>query len=181
MSKTDVGQLKSLNRIDVDFDAAIFAQRFNQFSPDYWPHFRDIYRYMRANCPVAHSDERGGFWVVTRYDDIARVMRDPETFSSSYGVFSSPTPNPPKRGFGPLDEKRTGPLAAYPAGPNGEAARLNFLPLELDPPLHSEYREAVEPPFSHDALSQLAPWTLALADQLIDALIEKGEADSAAI
>jgi cytochrome P450 len=167
-----------VDKTDVGFDEAMFAKRFNQFSLEYGPHFREVYRHMRANCPVAHTDELGGFWVVTRYEDIARVALDSETFSSSYGVFTSPTnPHPLKRGFGPLDEERTGPLAAYPSGPNGEAPRLNFLPLELDPPLHGQYRKAVEAPYSRDALTQMAPWMLTLADQLIDAIIEKGQAD----
>ena len=55
--------------------------------------------------------------------------------------------------------------AAYPPGPNGEPPRLSFLPLELDPPLHL---------FSPHALTELAPWLLALTDQLIDAIIEMG-------
>jgi cytochrome P450/enoyl-CoA hydratase/carnithine racemase len=167
-----------VDKTDARFDPATFAGHFNQFSPEYGAHFREIYRYMRAHCPVTHTDELGGSHVVTRYEDIARVARDSETFSSSYGVFSSPTsPNPLKRGFGPLDQERTGPLAAYPAGPHGEAPRLNFLPLELDPPLHGLYRQALEAPFSHEALSEMAPWILALTDQLIDAIIDKGEAD----
>jgi cytochrome P450 len=166
-----------MDMTDAGFDPAAFATRFNLFSPDYWPHFREVYRYMRANCPVAHADELGGFWVVTRYEDIARALRDSETFSSSYGVFTSPTPYPLKRGFGPLEKQRTGPLAACPSGPNGEAPRLNFLPVELDPPVHGQYRRAVEAPYSHDALTQLAPWMSTLVDQLIDAIIDKGEAD----
>ncbi|HTV58953.1 MAG TPA: cytochrome P450 [Verrucomicrobiae bacterium] len=175
---TAAKQPKPTDKTDTGFDPATFAKRFNEFSPEYGPHFREVYRHMRANCPVAHTDERGGSWVVTRYEDIARVARDSETFSSSYGVFSSPTsPQQGKRGFGPLNEERTGPLAAYPSGPNGEAPRLDFLPLELDPPLHGQYRKAVEAPFSHEALSEMAPWILALADQLIDAVIDKGEAD----
>jgi len=166
-----------MDETDAGFDAKMFAQRFTPFSPEYGPHFREVYRRMRANCPVAHTDELGGAWVVTRYDDIARVLRDPETFSSSYGVFTARTnPNPPKRGYGPRDEQRTGPLAATPSGPNGEAPRLNFLPLELDPPQHGHYRKAVETPFSPDAVSQQAPWMVALADQLIDGIIETGEA-----
>jgi len=174
---TTAKQPKPMDKTDAGFDPATFAQHFNQFSPDYAPHFRDIYSHMRGHCPVAHTDELGGFWAVTRYEDIARVARDSETFSSSYGVFMSPHPQPLKRGFGPLNEERTGPLAAHPAGPNGEAPRLNFLPLELDPPLHGQYRKAVEVPFSDEALSQAAPWILALTDRLIDAVIEKGEAD----
>ena len=167
-----------MDESDVAFDVALSAQSFDPFSPKYAPHFREIYQHMRAECPVAHTGALGGTWAVTGYDDIARVLRDPETFSSRYGVFTArPNPNLPRRGFGPRDEQRTGPLTATPAGPNGEAPRLNFLPLELDPPVHGPYRQAVETPFSPAALSPLAPWMLALADQLIDAIIEKGEAD----
>ena len=73
-----------MDKTDVGFDAKMFAQRFNPFSPEYGPHFREVYRHMRANCPVAHTDELGGIWVVTRYDDIARMLRDSETFSSTH-------------------------------------------------------------------------------------------------
>ena len=168
-----------MDKTDGGFDAATFAQQFNQFSPEYGPHFKDIYRHMRAHCPVAHTDEVGGFWAVTRYADIMRVARDYEAFSSRYGVRITPSVNPgtPGGGFGLLGGERTGPLAAYPPGPNGEAPRLSFLPLELDPPLHGLYRKAIDPLFSPHAVTELAPWVLAVTDQLIDAIIEKGEGD----
>src|SRR5271170_3593278 len=107
-----------MDKTDDGFDAATFAQQFNQFSAGYGPHFKDIYRHMRAHCPVAHTDQAGGFWVVTRYSDIMRVARDYEAFSSRYGVFGSATnPDPPSGGSGPSAQERTGPLAAYPPGP----------------------------------------------------------------
>jgi len=144
-----------LDKTDGRFDAATFAQQFNHFSPEYGPHFKEIYRHMRAHCPVAHTDEVGGFWVVTQYADIMRAARDYEAFSSRYGVTITPSVNPgtPRQGFGLLGGERTGPLAAYPPGPNGEAPRLNFLPLELDPPLHGLYRKALDPLFSPHALA----------------------------
>lgn len=169
---------EALGKTDDGFDIATFVQQFNQFSPEYGRHFKGNYRHMRAHCPVAHTDEVGGFWVVTRYADIMRVARDYETFSSRYGVFTSNVnPDTPRAGFGPHGEERTGPLAAYPPGPNGEAPRLRFLPLELDPPLHGQYRKAIDPLFSPHSITALAPWLLALTDQLIDAIIEKGEGD----
>ena len=167
----------NMDKADGGFDAATFAQQFNQFSPEYGPHFKDIYRHMRAHCPVARTDEGGGFWVVTRYADIMRVDADDEGFSSLYAVFPSVNPDTPRAGFGPLGEERTGPLAACPFGPKGEAPRLSFLPFELDPPLHGLYRKALDPLFSPHAVTELAPWLLALSDQLIDAIIEKGEGD----
>ena len=167
-----------MDKSDDGFDAATFAQQFDQFSPDYGPHFKSIYRHMRAHCPVAHTDEVGGFWVVTRYADIMRAAGDYEAFSSRYGTRLSVKPTPSRASFGSLGEERTGPLAtAYPLGPNGEAPRLSLLPLELDPPLHRPYRKAIDPLFSSYAVAELTPWLLALTDQLIDAIIEKGEGD----
>jgi len=163
-----------MDKTDRGFDAATFAQHFNQFSPDYGPHFREIYKHMRAHCPVAHTDELGGYWAVTRYADIMRVDADDEGFSSLYAVFPSTSPDTPKGRAGP---ERTGPLAACPFGPKGEAPRLSFLPFELDPPEHGPHRKALDPLFAPHVVTELAPWLLALTDQLIDAIIEKGDGD----
>lgn len=46
---------------------------------DPWP----LYNWMREESPV-YQDARG-HWYVTRYDDILRVARDPETFTSTQG------------------------------------------------------------------------------------------------
>jgi hypothetical protein len=151
-----------MDKTDRGFDAAKFAQHFNQFSPDYGPHFREIYKHMRAHCPVAHTDELGGYWIVTRYADIMRVDADDEGFSSLYAVFPSTSPDTPKGRAGP---ERTGPLAACPFGPKGEAPRLSFLPFELDPPEHGPYRKALDPLFAPHVVTELAPWLSALTDQ----------------
>lgn len=50
-----------------------------------WQVFDDL----RANKPVHWSDEpapNSGFWSLTRYHDIVRVLRDTETFSSEKGT-----------------------------------------------------------------------------------------------
>lgn len=46
----------------------------------------DVYREMRTSCPVAHSDQHHGFWVLTRYEDGLAAIRDHGTFSSAHGV-----------------------------------------------------------------------------------------------
>src|ERR1700761_2300283 len=43
----------------------------------------DIFDYGREQCPVARTEEGGGFWLVTRYEDVKRVLEDWETFSST--------------------------------------------------------------------------------------------------
>jgi cytochrome P450 len=39
-------------------------------------------RMLLARCPVAHSDEDGGFWVINRHADVLRVLQDSEAFAS---------------------------------------------------------------------------------------------------
>ena len=45
----------------------------------------DVFRWLRENDPV-HRDELNGIWVVSKYDDISYVERQPDVFSSAQGV-----------------------------------------------------------------------------------------------
>ena len=40
-------------------------------------------RRVRESCPVVHSDACGGFWLVSRHDDVATILRTPAVFSSA--------------------------------------------------------------------------------------------------
>ena len=51
----------------------------------------EIFSYARDRCPVARTEEGGGFWLVTRYDDVKRVLEDWATFSSTESPI---TPSP---------------------------------------------------------------------------------------
>ena len=159
------------------FDVAAAAGRFNHMTPDYGRHFREIYKHMRAKCPVAHTEELGGFWIATKYEDIMRIARDDETFASRYGITIAPTSNPDVPVFGPTGDKTTGPLARLEPGPNGEAPRLATLPIDLDPPFHRPYRSAIDAMFAPNAVAALEPWIVQLCDQLIDDIIETGRGD----
>lgn len=80
---------------------------------------------LRNDDPVSWWDEHDGgrgFWAVTRYDDLLRVSRDVDVFSSAQGVT--------------LEEIE---------GDDFEARR-NML--EYDPPEHTRYRRLVSKPFS---------------------------------
>jgi cytochrome P450 len=46
----------------------------------------DMWQRMRDECPVLHSDVDGGFWFVTRYDDVRTVLLDGEAFITSEGT-----------------------------------------------------------------------------------------------
>lgn len=70
------------------------------------------YAELRA-CPVAHSEESGGFWILSRFDEVAAAAEDWRTYSSAEGVLAPP-----------------------PAG-----RRARQVALEQDPPEHTVYRK----------------------------------------
>jgi cytochrome P450 len=112
-----------------------------------------LYGPLRAACPVAHSGRYGGFWAVTRYQDVQRVMRDPGTFTSSKGIV---IPQNPASGRRP--------------------------PLHYDPPEHSAYRKVISPVFRRERLRWLEPAVRALAtDQLAAAQLAGAGQGSAVI
>src|SRR4051812_48497844 len=73
------------------------------------------YRRLRAECPVARTDAYGGFWALTRYDDVRQAAADARTFISSV-------------------------RAVVPSDPRG----LRRPPLNFDAPVHTPYRRAID-------------------------------------
>jgi len=118
------------------------------FNPDDWAMRRNApmtYAAMRERCPVAHSTSLGGFWTIARYEDVFAVARDPATFSSASGVL-----------IPPLESD----------------ARL--LPMESDPPFHTDLRRALISFFSPRQIEPLEPLVRSLANDLLDPVLTEG-------
>ncbi|MER6113630.1 cytochrome P450 [Streptomyces hirsutus] len=67
-------------------DEKHLAERLSHFDLFSWEDQRvkwELFDYSRGRCPVAHTDGNGGFYIVSRYEDVRRVMEDWETFSST--------------------------------------------------------------------------------------------------
>jgi cytochrome P450 len=116
--------------------------------PDYVRDPYPTYSELREKCPVAHSDEFGGFWMLSRYHDIREASRDTELFSSAQGVTLPPVGNP-----------------------------MPFLPIELDPPEHAKYRKTMQTWFSVRAIEKLEPTVRDIVSGLIDDIEAQGHAD----
>jgi cytochrome P450 len=118
------------------------------------PH--DTFAWLRENDPVHWHDEPDGpgFWAVTRYEDVKLVGRDPATFSSAHGIMIPNTP---------------GALGQGGGGPR--------MMLTMDAPDHTLYRRLALPDFLRKAVRGMAPRLGALAAQIVDGVIEKGECD----
>ena len=86
-------------RAETELSAAAILPHYNMWDPEHEKVKWDVFAYARRSCPVAHTDaDGGGQYVVTRYDDVRRVLEDPQTFSSA-GVAPRPSPVP----LNPLD------------------------------------------------------------------------------
>jgi cytochrome P450 len=120
---------------------------------DHAPH--ELFDRLRTESPVywnAERPPRHGFWAVTRYDDILRVLKDTATFSSAAGGITLEEPSPDE-----LD------------------ARRNFL--ELDPPQHGRFRKVLAPDFTPRAVGKWEEWLRALVVRTLDEALPKGEID----
>jgi cytochrome P450 len=75
-----------------DKAAAAILPHYNMWDPQHEKVKWGVFAHARSHCPVAHTDaDGGGQYVVTRYEDVRRVLEDPQTFSST-GVAPRPSP-----------------------------------------------------------------------------------------
>ncbi|RKH63007.1 cytochrome P450 [Corallococcus llansteffanensis] len=105
--------------------------RFNLLSPEVKANPYPTYARMRREAPVCQVDP-GGMWAVSRHDDVLRVLKDPQRFSSQ--GFRVAT-NPPWLGGNPLADSM----------------------LTLDPPQHGRLRVLVQKAFGAAAMARLEP------------------------
>ncbi|MDR5798170.1 cytochrome P450 [Caballeronia sp. LZ008] len=127
-------------------------------SPDWDPldpaHHGDpteIHAQLREKCPVAWSDRFGGFYALTRYEDVTKAALDFQTFTSA-----QKTPIP----------EATGP------------DRPPRAPAEVDPPLHGDFRDILNRFFTPDRIRHLEPVIRRAARDLIGRCISLGETDA---
>ena len=110
-------------------------------SADFVAHRDAVCESLRAQEVLAWSTAHGGFAVAARYDDVRRVLLDPQTFSS--GV-PGRVAVPPTDGDGP-------PLA----------------PIEVDPPRHDQQVALVSRWFARSAVAVHEPGVRATAATLL--------------
>lgn len=121
---------------------------FDPHSPDLTPdRAYELYSELRATCPVSRGENYGGYWALSRYDDVKAAASDHKRFSSVGGVYVPP-----------VSEHR-------------------FPPIDFDPPEHGNFRKLIAPLTSAAAAKQMEPAIQATADRLIDGFIDTGRAE----
>lgn len=124
---------------------------FDYLSPDVQgPAYWPALDELRSEGPVTWVESNGGFWAVTSQEAVVRVAQDWETFTSAQGV-AVPRPGPE--------------VVPYMA------------PIELDPPRQRAYRKQVNPTLTARSVAPFEDGIRAVADELIDSFVERGECD----
>ena len=137
-------------------DVVDWANDFDIFHHSYVTEPEHTWDQLRERCPIAFTERRNRAWLPVRYDDIAEIAHDVETFSSR-------------------------DVAVVTLGRRGEGAlTAGAPPISSDPPVHTWARRLLLPAFGPSAIGSMTPITRALANELIDGFIHTGRADAAA-
>lgn len=129
------------------------------FSPEVQECPFQVYRQLQDEAPVWQMPGTNVF-VVTRYNDIREIIRDPARFSSSFSALLN---------AGSSNEEVT---AIYEQG-----YEMVETLLTQDPPRHRVYRNLVNKVFSNKRIEGMRGDIEAITDELIDGWIDDGEVD----
>lgn len=121
---------------------------FDNTKPELLGHLFDTLNDMREKCPVAWSPAQGGFWALTKYDDLVKAAMDHQHFTVSEGIMIPPT-----------------------------GASMKVIPAELDPPRHTKFRKLVLPHFTEPALQKWLPRIRDIIEDAFAPVLPVGRAD----
>ncbi|GAB2831880.1 cytochrome P450 [Actinocorallia aurea] len=124
------------------------SRHFDHLSPELAATMPATMARMRALHPVARSEEHGGFWVVSGYEEALAVAQDWEVYSSAHGL-------------------------GIPRAP----LVVRNLPVQADPPEQRIFKRLINPFFTPAAVAPWEAATRALADRLIDSFVESGRCE----
>lgn len=120
-------------------------------------HPLDQYHWLQDNAPLYWHDEPDGpgFWVITRYEDVAEVGRRSNLFSSEPTVMI--------------------------ADPDENSAAMfsdeHKMMLMMDPPQHTQFRRIISRAFTRGPAAELRPRIAELSAHIIDKVIDRGECE----
>ena len=106
------------------------------------------YDQLRKKCPLAYTSQNGGYWTLTRYDDVKQAASDTNTFISSV-------------------------KAVIPSDPRGTRRP----PLNTDPPVHTPYRTALDRTLKPSRIKRLDGILDMHAEREFAKLLKQGSGD----
>ena len=131
---------------------------FDPLDPDYLADPYPYFAKFRSETPDFYAPKID-FWVVSRYEDIQKIVKDPETFSNA-------------RVQEPLYPITPEALEKLKAG-----VRVKPTTSTADPPLHKRTRKHAARAFSAKRVAGLEGRIREVANRLIGRIVEEGRAD----
>jgi len=122
------------------------------------------YDQLRTHHPVRRMPGTG-FYVLTRYEDLRAILRDPDTYSNTLDL--EELSGEQARKLGALFQQRLAEKG-WPHVPTLH---------QSDPPEHTRYRRLLNKVFSPTRVRQMVPDVQRICDQLIDAFSEAESAE----
>ncbi|MEU1455367.1 cytochrome P450 [Streptomyces avermitilis] len=131
----------------------IFYPFTPEFMEDPYPHYAEL----RRHVPV--HEHPGGFWMLSRYDDVSALLRSGLSVEQRHV------------GPGPFRD------AYAKAGVTDEPRLKGLALLDRDPPDHTRLRKLVTQAFTARAINALEPMIRGLVDEALDGIAEAGGGD----
>ena len=110
----------------------------------------ETYAEMRDKCPVGHSERYGGFWFISKNNDIFAAEQDPERYSVAPSML----------------------LPSF-------GTDIPMIPIDIDPPEHWEYRKILLPLFTPQAIRKIENGIRMTARELAGKVLESLEQGTA--
>lgn len=145
----------------MDGDARIKSPKdINFMDPEVQKDWFSAYEVLHRDAPVYFMPELG-MYVITKYEDIRDIVRQPEKFT-----------------VGP-DVQETEPLLKFPEARAlyEQKGWLRYTALGENVPKHRNYRDMVDPYLTPIAVRAREPYIRALVNELIDGWIDTGEVE----
>lgn len=121
---------------------------FDALAPETFGSAYEVYRELRQKCPVAYSNAYGGYWTLTRYDDVVAAVTNPGAFTT---VHQNVVPS--------------------------MALSVRRPPFAKDPPEHTPYRRALDRTLRPERIEALEPALRAHATRELERMIAAGGGD----
>ena len=143
----------------VSGSAGMNLEEVSLLDPQISAHPGAFYGALRTGDPV-HYDKKLGMWLVSRYEDIVALLRDPETFSDKHGY-----------------------EAQYASGFFEEFRQIlereggGFFPdvIKSDPPEHTRIRKLMDGAFSAHRVKTLEPGITRIIADLVEKVADKAD------
>ena len=110
----------------------------------------DAYARLLSAGAATYSPLHGGYWIISRYSEVKKALRDHETFSSASG--------------------HRIPMV------DG----MSSIPIDYDPPVHTHYRSLLTRALTPDSIRDLQPWLTSMISEVVAAFYQSGGGDAVA-